>query len=171
MLRITKFILNWGARAFCSRWVDDILGKEEHLSIAIDRKGIDAVKSINQMVAKLLAHGVTIDLKHFYQSVANQKTQKRILKKELQTGGVPFREYVAELKGTVDFKLTKKEKAVPVLAEAWGGEPTTTYPVAETPIISNKKESAITTAPEIPSKMMIAEKQNTQKGGKRIDDP
>lgn len=118
-----KVYIELGARAFCSRWVDDVLLDTPHLSVATDRKGTSVIKNICLLVARLLAHEVSVDLSHFYAPSIQGERRKRMLKKVLKTGGLPYKTYIREQKEKHHFEIIKKEQPIPVLAGDWEVEP------------------------------------------------
>ncbi|GGO92424.1 beta-ketoacyl synthase N-terminal-like domain-containing protein [Wenjunlia tyrosinilytica] len=57
-----RYFIEVGPSATCSRWVHDTLGDADHVAVPVDRRGVAASKSIAQLVARLVAHGVEVDL-------------------------------------------------------------------------------------------------------------
>ncbi|WP_435179075.1 beta-ketoacyl synthase N-terminal-like domain-containing protein [Actinacidiphila sp. bgisy145] len=57
-----RYFLEVGPSATCSRWVRDTLGDAPHVAASIDRRGVPAAKSLAQMVARLVGHGLPVDL-------------------------------------------------------------------------------------------------------------
>ncbi|BBB00135.1 putative polyunsaturated fatty acid synthase PfaB and C [Actinacidiphila reveromycinica] len=57
-----RYFLEVGPSATCSRWVRDTLGDAPHVAASIDRRGVPATKSVAQMVARLVGHGLPVDL-------------------------------------------------------------------------------------------------------------
>lgn len=163
--------LELGARAFCSRWTDDILGDKPHLSVSADYKGVDVLKNINRLAARLLAHGVEIQLQHFYQNAETKKRKGKILKKELQTGGMPFRAYISSIKAKETFKLIRQAQAVPVLAGDWEEEPENTVNFSNQIVSTMEKTSSVTyTTNKIDTPAASAKKGQVAENGLRIQD-
>ncbi|MCW7940639.1 hypothetical protein AAW14_00900 [Streptomyces hygroscopicus] len=57
-----RYFLEVGPSATCSRWIHDTLGDAAHVAVPVDRRGLPATKSIAQLAARLLAHGLDLDL-------------------------------------------------------------------------------------------------------------
>jgi PfaB family protein len=57
-----RYFIEAGPSATCSRWVHDTLGDAPHVSVPVDRRGVPATKSIAQLVARLIGHGLDLDL-------------------------------------------------------------------------------------------------------------
>lgn len=61
-----RIFIELGPRSTCSRWISDILGSREHLSVAADQLGVDNLTSLLRMLARLISHGVSIDISALY---------------------------------------------------------------------------------------------------------
>ncbi|NJR14953.1 MAG: PfaB family protein [Calothrix sp. CSU_2_0] len=88
--RLINQVYNDGARIFletgsgniCSRWIDKTLEKKPHITIPLNRRGVDDHTSIVRALAKLLSHQVPLNLAPLYSiekvsskpSKANMKT-------------------------------------------------------------------------------------------------
>ncbi|MCY0935118.1 beta-ketoacyl synthase N-terminal-like domain-containing protein [Streptomyces sp. H34-S4] len=57
-----RYFLEVGPSATCSRWVKDTLGDAAHVAVPVDRRGVPSAKSIAQLVARLVSHGLDVDL-------------------------------------------------------------------------------------------------------------
>ncbi|MFG2846481.1 beta-ketoacyl synthase N-terminal-like domain-containing protein [Kitasatospora sp. NPDC048296] len=57
-----RYFIEVGPSATCSRWVRDTLGDAAHVAVPIDRRGVPATKSVAQLVARLVGHGLPVDL-------------------------------------------------------------------------------------------------------------
>jgi PfaB family protein len=57
-----RFFLEVGAGSNCAKWVDDTLKERPHLSISVNRQGADDLTSILRLLARLVSHGVQVDL-------------------------------------------------------------------------------------------------------------
>ncbi|MFC6597330.1 beta-ketoacyl synthase N-terminal-like domain-containing protein [Kitasatospora paranensis] len=51
-----------GPGATCTRWVRETLGDAAHVAVSVDRRGVPAARSLAQLVARLVAHGIPLDL-------------------------------------------------------------------------------------------------------------
>lgn len=77
-----KVFIEAGAGGICSRWIDKVLDKREHITISLNRRGIDDHTSLVKALAKLISHGVKLDLSSLYDlSLDTQQTNKSALKK------------------------------------------------------------------------------------------
>ena len=61
-----RVFIELGAGANCSRWVSESLHGKPHLSISINRKGIDDQASILRLLARLTSHFVKLNLDPIY---------------------------------------------------------------------------------------------------------
>ncbi len=158
-----RVFIELGARAFCSRWNDEILAGQAQVSLAIDRKGNTALKNLCHLMARLLAHEVPVDLQYFYQKSEDLPTPKRALKKQLQLGGPIYQEAVKANLGETSFTLQKIKKPEPALALAGvgGGDGFTTEPPKNFEVSTN-----ILPIEKTPRKnnMIIEEKKSLQLG-------
>ncbi|WP_333767295.1 beta-ketoacyl synthase N-terminal-like domain-containing protein [Streptomyces sp. IBSBF 2435] len=57
-----RYFLEVGPSATCSRWIRDTLGDAPHVAAPVDRRGVSATKSLAQMIARLVGHGLPVDL-------------------------------------------------------------------------------------------------------------
>ncbi len=96
-----KIFIELGPNSTCSRWTDELLENVEHVAIPSDRKGATALRTINNMAAVLLSHGVELNLKALYQVQEEKTENKRSLLKKLRTGGPRYK----------DVLLTEENKA------------------------------------------------------------
>jgi acyl transferase domain-containing protein len=69
-VRLVERVYGQGSRIFvelgpggsCTRLIDSILGRREHLAAAIDRRGADGHGSLFRLLAQLVSHRVPLDL-------------------------------------------------------------------------------------------------------------
>lgn len=72
-----KVFIEAGAGGICSRWIDKILNHQEHITVSLNRRGIDDHTSLVKALAKLLSHGVKLNLSPLYNlSLATSKQNK-----------------------------------------------------------------------------------------------
>ncbi|MFJ8042733.1 beta-ketoacyl synthase N-terminal-like domain-containing protein [Kitasatospora sp. NPDC096147] len=57
-----RYFVEVGPSSTCTRWVKESLGADPHVAVSVDRRGVPATRSIAQLAARLLAHGVPLDL-------------------------------------------------------------------------------------------------------------
>jgi acyl transferase domain-containing protein len=61
-----RIFIELGAGSNCSKWIDDTLRSRPHLSVAINRSGVDDLNSIVRLMARLSSHQVTMDLARLF---------------------------------------------------------------------------------------------------------
>jgi PfaB family protein len=77
-----RIFIEAGAGSMCSRWIDKILENQEHLTVSLNRRGIDDHTSIVKALAKLVSHQVNVNLAPLYNlSSATTKQNKATLRK------------------------------------------------------------------------------------------
>ena len=57
-----RIFIELGAGSNCTRWVDESLAGKPHMAFSINRKGVDDHSAILQMLARLISHGVPVNL-------------------------------------------------------------------------------------------------------------
>jgi acyl transferase domain-containing protein len=101
-----KVFIEAGAGGICSRWIDKILGNQEHITISLNRRGLDDHTSIVKALAKLLSHKVKLNLSALYNlSSATTKQNKAALRK-VTLGGNSM---TATILSTENRKLFQKD--------------------------------------------------------------
>ena len=83
-----RIFLELGPRESCTNWIGEILGKEKHLAVGINRKGIDDKISIIRALARLFSHRVPLDLSPLYSRSEIKASPGRELIKSISLGGV-----------------------------------------------------------------------------------
>ena len=61
-----RIFIEVGVGSNCSRWIKDILKSKEHATISIHRRGTNDFTSLIKALAKLVSHGVQLDLSPLY---------------------------------------------------------------------------------------------------------
>lgn len=101
--RLVRRVYDDGARVFvelgpggtCTRWIGDILKQQEHVVMAANHRGTDDDVALLQVLAKLIAHRVEIDLAPLTQQaqVAAQaeRAPKKALVRKVMLGGKDLR--------------------------------------------------------------------------------
>jgi acyl transferase domain-containing protein len=59
-------LIELGANANCSKWIDETLKGSPYAAVAINRRGADDHSSILRMLARLVSHRVPLDLSPLY---------------------------------------------------------------------------------------------------------
>ena len=72
-----RIFIEVGVGSNCSRWISEILKHKEHLTVSVNRRGVDDHTSIIKTLAKLFSHRVELDLSPLY-SLANIKFEQDI---------------------------------------------------------------------------------------------
>ncbi|MHC5827642.1 MAG: polyketide synthase, partial [Nostoc sp.] len=72
-----KIFLEAGAGSVCSRWIDKILGNKEHITVSLNRRGMDDHASMVKALAKLLSHQVNVDLSPLYSKAQESANQNK----------------------------------------------------------------------------------------------
>ncbi|MFK7931991.1 MAG: PfaB family protein, partial [Saprospiraceae bacterium] len=87
-----RIFIEVGAGATCTGWIQKILEKvsdtssASFLAVAVDQKGKTDAQSIAKLLAKLISHGVEIDLSLLYPTESTRQ-QKRHLYQAIKLGG------------------------------------------------------------------------------------
>ena len=90
--RLVRRVYDEGARIFlevgpghtCCRWIEETLGGREHVAVPVDRRGADERTSLLRAAARLLSHGVPVDLSW---CGAAQPAAGRTLRRRIELGG------------------------------------------------------------------------------------
>ncbi|MFB2769943.1 PfaB family protein [Pelatocladus sp. BLCC-F211] len=64
-----RIFLEVGAGSNCSRWISGNLTQKEHMTVSLNKRGIDEHSCIVKALAKLLSHRVKMDLSSLYSQV------------------------------------------------------------------------------------------------------
>ncbi|MDX2470243.1 MAG: beta-ketoacyl synthase N-terminal-like domain-containing protein [SAR324 cluster bacterium] len=62
----SRIFLELGPRMSCSKWIDQILGSKEHLSIGVNQKGQDDFKGISKALSQIWALGYDLELQAIF---------------------------------------------------------------------------------------------------------
>ncbi|MEM6399089.1 MAG: PfaB family protein, partial [Cyanobacteria bacterium P01_D01_bin.116] len=89
-----KIFIETGAGNVCSRWIDKNLSDKEHMTISLNRRGLDDHSSIIKALAKLASHQVSIDLSTLYSTVQEASKKAKITHKKVTLGGHSFTESI-----------------------------------------------------------------------------
>lgn len=63
-----RIYIETGPRKICCQWIDEILKDKRKVTVPLNVKGIGDIKTIVKAVAKLVSHGVDMDLTKFYRA-------------------------------------------------------------------------------------------------------
>ncbi|MBD2242860.1 PfaB family protein [Nostoc sp. FACHB-888] len=82
-----KIFLEAGAGSVCSRWIDKILGSKEHITVSLNRRGMDDHASMVKALAKLLSHQVNVDLSPLYNKAQESANSNKATLRTVTLGG------------------------------------------------------------------------------------
>ncbi|WP_019855700.1 type I polyketide synthase [Actinopolyspora mortivallis] len=61
-----RYFVEVGPSATCSRWIGETLRERRHLAVAVDNRGKPVGGSVARLLARLVSHGVAVDLARLY---------------------------------------------------------------------------------------------------------
>ncbi|MGF1989910.1 MAG: PfaB family protein [Nostoc sp. ZfuVER08] len=81
-----------GAGSNCSRWIDKVLNEKQHLTVTLNKRGIDDHTSLIKALAKLLSYGVPLDLSSLYSPLQKNlhNSQSKIANITLDSSNVNY---------------------------------------------------------------------------------
>ncbi|MHC5719913.1 MAG: polyketide synthase, partial [Nostoc sp.] len=82
-----RIFLEAGAGSVCSRWIDKILDNKEHITVSLNRRGMDDHASMVKALAKLLSHQVNVDLSPLYSKAQETANQNKATLRIVTLGG------------------------------------------------------------------------------------
>ncbi len=82
-----RIFLEAGAGSVCSRWIDKILGSKEHITVSLNRRGMDDHASMVKALAKLLSHQVNVDLSPLYNKAQESANSNKATLRTVTLGG------------------------------------------------------------------------------------
>ncbi len=80
-----RVFIELGPRSTCARWINESLGKRDHLAVSIDNLSADDRTSIVRMLAQLVSHRVPLDLSPLFAGVDD--AQGKSLVRSVRLGG------------------------------------------------------------------------------------
>ncbi|MDZ8107392.1 MAG: beta-ketoacyl synthase N-terminal-like domain-containing protein [Nostoc sp. DedQUE12a] len=81
-----KIFIEAGAGNVCSRWIDKILQGKEHITVSLNRRGMDDHTAFVKALAKLVSHRADVDLSPLY-SVAQTTNKSKATLRTVTLGG------------------------------------------------------------------------------------
>lgn len=75
-----KIFIDLGPGSTCSRWIAENLGSQEHVSISLNRRGVDDYVAIVRALGQLLSHRASVDLSPLYSEIPETNTKKTLVK-------------------------------------------------------------------------------------------
>ncbi len=85
-----RIFIELGPGSTCSRWIAENLGSQEHVSISLNRRGVDDYIAIVRALGQLLSHRVNMDLSPLYSSIAESTNTKKTLVKTVTLDQFPL---------------------------------------------------------------------------------
>ncbi|BAZ22833.1 beta-ketoacyl synthase HglC [Kalymmatonema gypsitolerans NIES-4073] len=82
-----RIFVEAGSGNVCSRWIDKILENKEHITVSLNRRGMDDHTSIIRALAKLFSHQVSLDLSPLYSQTTETSSQLKPTVKTVNLGG------------------------------------------------------------------------------------
>ncbi|MBD2344697.1 PfaB family protein [Anabaena subtropica] len=82
-----KIFVEAGAGSVCSRWLDKILEDKEHITISLNRRGLDDHTSFIKALAKLVSHRVAVNLSPLYSPVTEISQLNKVMLRTVTLGG------------------------------------------------------------------------------------
>jgi len=82
-----KIFIEAGAGGVCSRWIDKILESKEHVTVTLNRRGVDDHASLVKALAKLLSHQASLDLSPLYSQSQETTNQRKLTTRTVTLGG------------------------------------------------------------------------------------
>ena len=165
-----KIFIETGAGNVCSRWIDKNLSDKEHMTIALNRRGLDDHSSILKALAKLTSHQVDLDLSPLYSTVEESSKKAKLSQRKVTLGGHNITESILTAENKKLFqneaevspkpveknlaaKITEKIKTAPKATSTPQPEIKTNIPAAapKKPEVSPIKVAASRVEPKIES--------------------
>ncbi len=85
-----RIFIETGAGSVCSRWIDKILGNKEHITVPLNRRGLDDHSGIVKALAKLVSHQVSVDLSPLYSQATETSKKAKLTLRKVTLGGKSF---------------------------------------------------------------------------------
>jgi PfaB family protein len=117
-----RIFIETGAGSNCSRWISEVLKQKAHLTVSLNRRGVDDHVSMVKALAKLFSHQVSMDLSPLYQ--APQNGQKRLsIDKTITLGGHGIRSTILSESNREIFKNLPSKSPSPISPKAYAPAP------------------------------------------------
>lgn len=85
-----RIFIEAGAGGTCSRWIDANLKGKEHLTVTLNKRGADDHSCLLRALARLLCHGVNLDLSLLYCQLPEASTPQKSIVKTITLGAEPI---------------------------------------------------------------------------------
>jgi PfaB family protein len=116
-----RIFIETGAGSNCSRWISEVLKQKAHVTVSLNRRGVDDHVSMIKALAKLFSHQVAMDLSPLYQAPQNE--QKRLsIDKTITLGGHDIRSTILNERNREIFKNLPSKSLLPISPKAYASE-------------------------------------------------
>ncbi|MBD2360284.1 type I polyketide synthase [Anabaena minutissima FACHB-250] len=118
----TKIFIEAGAGSVCSRWIDKILEDQEHITVSLNRRGMDDHSSIVKALGKLLSHRVNLDLSPLYSPVTATTKSNKAMLRTITLGGESITEKILTEENRQIFQAIaeKRQPKQPLFSDSLG---------------------------------------------------
>ncbi len=124
-----KIFIETGAGSVCSRWIDKNLTDKEHMTISLNRRGVDDHTSIVKALAKLVSHQVSLDLSTLYSPQEEISKAANFSRKKVTLGGHNITESILTAENKKLFQNQQEVMQKPVEIDLAAKIPPTPQPV------------------------------------------
>lgn len=146
-----KIFIETGAGNVCSRWIDKNLSDKEHMTISLNRRGLDDHSSIIKALAKLTSHQVSLDLSPLYSTVEETSKKAKLSQRKVTLGGHNFTASILTAENRKLFQETEvSQKPIEKIKPAQK-EPSKPQPVKVKAAAKTTPTSQPQTKPNIPA--------------------
>ncbi|WP_445635283.1 PfaB family protein [Nostoc sp. DSM 114161] len=141
-----------GAGSNCSRWIDKVLNQKEHITVTLNKRGVDDCTSFIKALAKLVSYRVHLDLSPLYPPLEktfynSQSKVKNIVLDSNKTSYTFLRNSNQKIIGDIDLhpmiNVRKHEYTLPEFKESTPMNTYTETPVKNAENFSNKLENIL----------------------------
>lgn len=102
----TRIFVEAGAASTCSRWIGEILKQKEHVTVSLNKRGVDDHTSIVKALAKLVSHRVSLDLSPLYCQMQESSSKGKSVVKTITLGGSRISSTILSYKDKKIFTLS-----------------------------------------------------------------
>lgn len=137
-----KIFIEAGAGSVCSRWIDKILEGQEHITVSLNRRGMDDHTSIVKALGKLLSHRVDLDLSSLYSLTPESGTQNKLTLRKITLGGNSITATILSDDNRKAFQNTAtKRRHNPTITQHQNIQLTERFEITNSPEYSNQQNT------------------------------
>jgi PfaB family protein len=110
----SRIFIEAGPGSTCSRWISETLKNKEHLTVPLNKRGVDDHTGIVKALAKLVSHRIALDLSPLYSPPERTLIPTESIFKKITLGGCRIRDKILsdESKKIIqDISFSKKESS------------------------------------------------------------